>query len=225
MSSLGRQFMALLQLELKNSLRSYPELLLPVGFFILLSALFALTLPDLSTSMATIGASSLWLSALLAILLSMDRLFLADYQSGHLKTLCQSRLPLCFIIFIKICNHWLTTLLPLILMSPLVALFYHLPIALYGILVLSISIGSVALISLNALGSALTVGLNHRGILLTLLMIPLQIPIILFGTGVITLYENGQAVLAMLALLGALSILSLIASPFLCAFCLRVNED
>ena len=224
MRSLSAQFIVLLRLELKNSLRAYPEILLPLGFFLIISTILALSMPVTLPTLKPLAAGAVWISTLLAILLSMDRLFVADYQSGHLAILHQAQLPMAFIMFVKIINHWLTTLIPLILISPLIGLFYHLSFWVYGVLMVSISVSSMALICLNTLGSALTVGLNHRGILLTLLMIPLQIPIILFGISAVSLYAHHQDAISMIALLGALSIFMLIVSPFLCALCLRVTR-
>lgn len=216
--------LTLWQLELKNNLRRYAELLLPVGFFLLLICFFSLTLDTTQINTMIPSAIIIWVAMLLSLLLSTDRLFLDEYQSGHLLLLRQSLWPLPFILLMKIINQWLTTMMPMLFVSPLIMLFYPINIATYGLLMCGLGLGSIALICLNALGSALTLGLNQRGILLTLLMLPLQLPIVLLGLGLVHLHAQNHATLGVLSLLAALSLALLCLSPLLCAYCLAVNE-
>jgi len=193
-----------------------------LSFFLIAVALFPLGVgPELAV-LSRIAAGVIWVVALLACLLSLDRLFQADYEDGSLDDLMGSPLPLTAIVSAKILAHWMATIAPLIVAAPLLALLLNMPTAGYMYLLLSLVVGTPALSLLGAIGAALTVSIRRGGVLMSLLVLPLYIPTLIFGVGVIDAVLADGDPLPHLALLGAVSLMALLVAPIASAAALRL---
>ena len=194
-----------------------------LAFFVLTVVLVPLGIGPETGTLARIAPGVLWIAALLAALLSLDRLFQADHEDGSLDQLMLSPLPLEQVVLAKALAHWITTGLPLIFIAPLLGLSLSLPFDVLPILILSIAIGSPALSLIGAVGAAITVGVRRGGLLLSILVLPLYIPTLIFGARAV---ENALLVLdpvPALALGGAITLLAAAIGPFAAAAALRIN--
>ena len=156
-----------------------------VVFFVLTVTLFPLGVGPESTVLARIAAGVIWVAALLASMLSLDRLFQADFEDGSLDLLALSSLPLEIAVLAKTAAHWLTTGLPLIVVSPVLALLLNMDLAGWLTLIAAMLLGTPALSLIGGIGAALTVGIRRGGVLLSLLVLPLYIPVLIFGVGAV----------------------------------------
>ena len=218
-------FLAVLQRELKISLRRKGDLLNVLVFFIVVASLFPLAVGPEPNQLRAMAAGVTWIAALLAALLSLPRLFAADYADGTLEQMLVSPQPLLIVVLAKIAAHWLTTGLPLALVAPLIGLQYSLPADALWALLVSLLIGTPVLSLLGAAGAALTLGARGGGALLGLLLLPLCVPVLVFGAGAVTASLTGINPSAHLSLLGAFLAVSSLLGP--CAACaaLRVALD
>jgi heme exporter protein B len=215
-------FAALLGRDIRLAFRAGGGAMLALAFFIVMAALIPLGIgPDLKL-LAKVAGGVVWSAALLAALLSLDRLFQADYEDGSLDLIALSPLPLEAASFAKIAAHWLTTGLPLTVVSPLLGLLYGLPPAAYPALVLSLLIGTPAISAIGAVGASLTLPVRRGGLILPLLVLPLVTPALIFGAGAISAALNGLSNGAF-GLLCAFSFVAVIVSPFITAFAVRPN--
>ncbi|MBN9533123.1 MAG: heme exporter protein CcmB [Alphaproteobacteria bacterium] len=215
-------FVALLGRDIRLAFRAGGGAMLALAFFIVMAALIPLGIgPDLKL-LAKVAGGVVWSAALLAALLSLDRLFQADYEDGSLDLIALSPLPLEAASFAKIAAHWLTTGLPLTVVSPLLGLLYGLPPAAYPALVLSLLIGTPAISAIGAVGASLTLPVRRGGLILPLLVLPLVTPALIFGAGAISAALNGLSNGAF-GLLCAFSFVAVIVSPFITAFAVRPN--
>jgi len=209
--------------ELKGAFRHRSDILNPVWFFIIVVTLFPLGIGTDPALLQRIAPGIIWVAALLAALLSFERLFKDDFIDGSLEQLMLAPFPLAWLVSAKVFAHWLLTGLPILLVSPLLAAFLALDIDTYFALFLTLLIGTPILSLFGAIGVALTVGLRKGGILLSLIMLPLSIPILIFSTMAIDAASYGQSYLGLLALLGAMLISAIILAPFAIAASLRVS--
>lgn len=193
-----------------------------LSFFLIAVTLFPFGVGPEPQTLARIAAGVIWVVALLACLLSLDRLFQADYEDGSLDDLALSPLGLTGIVSAKILAHWLATITPLIVAAPVLAMLLNLPEAGFYYLVLSLLIGSPALSLLGAIGAALTVSIRRGGVLMSLLVLPLYIPTLIFGVGAVDAAVLAGEPLPHLALLGAVSLVAFVVSPFATAAALRL---
>lgn len=216
-------FLGLLRRDLRLGVRRRGELLNPLLFFVLVASLFPLGVGPGPTILATIAPGVIWVAALLATLLSMERLFRSDFEDGALEQLLLSPYPLPLLVLAKVLAHWLVTGLPLLLVSPLLGLLLHLPAEAVRTLPLALLLGTPVLSLVGAIGVALTVGLRRGGVLLTLLVLPLYVPVLIFGTAAVAAAAAGLPVSGQLALLGALLALALSLAPFAAAAALRIG--
>lgn len=215
-------FIALLQRDLSLAIRHRGELINPLVFFLVVVSLFPLGVGPGPNLLGEIAPGVIWVAALLASLLSMERLFRSDFDDGSLEQILLSPEPLPLLVLAKVLAHWLTAGLPLVLMSPLLAMLLHLPSEALPALLASLLIGTPILSLLGAIGVALTVGLQRGGILLTLLILPLYIPVLIFATGAVSAAAGGFAYDGQLAILGAGLALALALSPLATAAALRI---
>ena len=199
------------------------ELLNPVFFFILVVSLFPLGVGPSPSILSTIAPGVIWVAALLATLLSMERLFRSDFEDGSLEQLILSPHPLFLLALAKTAAHWLMTGLPLLLVSPLLGVLLYLPNDAMLTLMVSLLLGTPSLSLIGAIGVGLTVGLRRGGVLLTLLVLPLYVPILIFGTAAIAASAAGLPASGQLALLGAILALALVLAPFAIAAGLRIS--
>ena len=215
---------ALLARELALALRSGGGAGLGVAFFLIVQLLVPLGVGPAPERLATVAGGSLWTGALLACLLSLDRLFQADAEDGTLDQLLLSPLPLEAVVALKALAHWLTTGLPLVVVAPLLALTLNLPAPAYPWLVASLAAGTPALSLLGAVGAAITVGIRRGGLLLSVLVLPLYIPTLIFGARAVADASGGEfadPAAALLSLAGV-TLFVLALAPFAAARALRL---
>jgi heme exporter protein B len=213
----------LLGREIRLAVRSGGGFGLGVGFYLIVALMVPLGIGPDPARLSAVAAGTLWLGALLACLLSLDRLFQADWEDGTLDQLALAPLPLEAIVGLKALAHWLTTGLPLVVVSPLVALTLNLPAPAYLWLLASLAAGTPALSLLGAIGAALTVGVRRGGLLLSLLVLPLYLPTLIFGAAAVTAATEGRDPASAFTLGAGVTLLTLAAGPFAAAAALRLN--
>ena len=214
---------ALLLRDLKLAFRAGGGFGLGLAFFLIVVVLVPFGVGPQTELLSRIAAGILWVGALLACLLSLDRLFALDWEDGTLDLLATSPLPLEAVAVSKAVAHWLTTGLPLVVASPVFGLLLGLPQAGYLFVVVSLLIGTPALSFIGAFGAALTVGIKRGGLLLSLLVLPLYVPTLIFGAEVARRGSEGLAVQTPLLLLAGITFGSMALLPFVSALVLRVN--
>lgn len=214
---------ALLLRDLKLAFRAGGGFGLGLAFFLIVVVLVPFGVGPQTELLSRIAAGILWVAALLACLLSLDRLFALDWEDGSLDLMATSPLPLEAVAVSKALAHWLTTGLPLVVASPVFGLLLGLPEAGYLFVVLSLLIGTPALSFIGAFGAALTVGIKRGGLLLSLLVLPLYVPTLIFGAEVARRGSEGLAVQTPLLLLAGITFGSMALLPFASALVLRVN--
>ena len=211
--------------DVKLALRSRAELGVQLLFYVVVASLFPLaTTPERST-LTVIGPGVLWVAALLASLLSLPRLFAADHADGTLEQIALSPYPLVALVGGKIVAHWLTTGLPLVVIAPLVGLQYALDEETLSVLAVALLIGTPILSLLGAIGAALTLGLRSSGSLVALLILPLYVPVLVFGAGAVEAARTGLGASAHLSLLGAGLLIACVGAPFAAAAAVRIALD
>ncbi len=215
--------MALLVRDLRLATRAGGGFGLGLAFFLIVCTLVPFGVGPEGDTLALIAPGILWVGALLACLLSLDRIFALDAEDGSLDLLATSPLPLEGAVAIKALAHWITTGLPLVVAAPVFGILLHLPGPAFGWLVLSLAIGTPALSVLGAFGAALTVGLRRGGLLLSLLVLPLYVPTLIFGAEAVRRGAAGMANTTPLIFLGAITLLTVALIPFAAAAALRVN--
>lgn len=214
---------ALLMRDLRLALRTGGGFGLGLAFFLILAILVPLGVGAEGGTLGRIAPGILWVGALLACLLSLDRIFALDHEDGSLDLLATSPLPLEGVVAVKALAHWLVTGLPLTLLAPGLGVLLNLAPSAYGWLVLSLILGTPTLSIVGAFGAALTVGLRRGGLLLSLLVLPLYVPTLIFGAEVVRRGAEGMALGTPLALLAAISLGAAALLPFAAAAALRVN--
>ncbi len=214
---------AILIRDLRLAFRAGGGFGLGLGFFLILAVLVPLGVGPAPQVLAAIAPGILWVGALLACLLSLDRIFALDHEDGSLDLLATAPVPLEGVVAVKAFAHWLVTGLPLVLAAPVLGVLLNLPAPAYGWLVLSLLLGTPALSVIGAFGAALTVGLKRGGLLMSLLVLPLYVPTLVFGAEVVTRGAAGLSVATPLALLAGITAGSAALLPFAAALALRVN--
>ncbi len=214
---------ALLLRDLRLATRAGGGFGLSLAFFLILVTLVPFGVGPESARLATIAPGILWVGALLASLLSLDRIFALDHEDGTLDQLATAPIPLEAVVAVKAVAHWLTTGLPLALIAPLLGVLLNLPPQAMGPLMLSLLIGTPALSVIGAFGAGLTVGLKRGGLLLSLLVLPLYVPTLIFGAEAARRGAEGAAIGTPLVFLGAITLASLAALPYAAAAAIRVN--
>ena len=221
----GAALFAGLQRELLLAMRSPGNTVNPLMFFIIAVSLFPLGGGADTSYLSSIAPGIIWVTALLAVMLSMESLFRSDYDDGSLEQLLLSPQPLYFQLLAKVFAHWLVTGLPLVLLTPLLGLMLALPAEGYMPLMLGLLLGTPTLNLIGAIGMALTVGLSRSGVLLAVLVLPLSIPVLVFGAGIVSAALNGLPVAGMLAILGAMLVLALSLAPLAIGAALRISVN
>lgn len=216
-------YAAVLGRELKLALRSGGGAGQGLAFFLIFVLLVPFGAGPEPDRLTAIAPGTLWLSALLACLLSLDRLFQTDYEDGTLDILATSPLPLESLVALKGLAHWLTTGLPLTLLAPVLAVTLNLPQPAFAWLVASLAIGTPGLSFLGTIGGAVTVGLRRGGLLLSILVLPLYIPALIFGARTVARAAEGGDPMPALMLLAGVTLFVVALAPFAAAAALRVN--
>lgn len=221
--SLNQAFIYLLRRDLTLAVRNRAEFANPLLFFILVITLFPLAVGAVPELLARIASGIIWVAALLAAMLSLDSIFRSDFDDGSLEQLLMSAHPMPVLVLAKVCAHWLVTGLPLLLVSPLLAEMLGMPQQAQGILLLTILIGTPILSLVGSIGVALTVGLPKGGIILSLLVLPLYVPVLIFAAGAVERAAGGLDVSAQIYMLLAFLFVSLSLSPLATAAALKMS--
>ena len=221
-ASVGEAMFCLLLRDVRLVLRRRADMLSALVFFLLVGSLFPLGIgPELSL-LRTMAPGVAWVAALLAALLPLGRMFADDYQDGTLEQLLLSACPLPLLVVAKIAAHWLCSGFLLALVSPLLALQFDLGWPATGVLILSLLLGTPVLSLVGALGAALTVGVRGAAVLMPLLVLPLCIPVLIFGAAAVEASRSGLGVAGHFSVLGAFAVLALVGAPWASAAALRV---
>ncbi|QBF33246.1 heme exporter protein CcmB [Thalassococcus sp. S3] len=214
---------ALLTRDLRLALRAGGGFGLALAFFLIVTVLVPFSVGPQSSLLATIAPGVLWLGALLACLLSLDRIFALDWEDGSLDLLATAPLPLEGVVSMKALAHWLTTGLPLVLAAPILGVLLNMPPAAYPWLMMSLALGTPALSVIGTFGAALTVGLKRGGLLLSLLVLPLYVPTLIFGAEAARRGAAGMETATPLLFLAGITTGTIALLPFASAAVLRVN--
>ncbi len=216
-----KSFLEIVHRDLRLALRQGSDSVMVVTFFVLTVVLFPFGLGPEANLLQRVSAGVLWVTALLASMLSLDRLFQADYEDGSLELLSLAPMPLGVVVLAKAAAHWLTTGLPLIVAAPLLAVLLHMDSAGFGALVAAMLLGTPSLSLIGAMGAALVLGARRGGVLLSLLILPLYIPVLIFGVGAVDAAIHGFDPVPQLMVLGGLLLGALPLAPWATAAGLR----
>ena len=211
--------------DLRVALRRRSDTFSTLIFFVMVVSLFPLGVGPEPQLLRTMAPGVLWVAAMLASMLSLPRLFADDYSDGTLEQMLLSTHPLPWLVLGKTLAHWVGSGLPLVLLSPVLALQFDLSASATGVLMLSLLLGTPVLSLVGAMGAALTVGLRASSVLLSLLVLPLTIPVLIFGAGAVEAHTAGLGVSGHFSLLGALLMVGLVASPWVTAAALRISME
>ncbi len=211
--------------DLTLAMRVKAEVLTALFFFVIVVSLFPLGVgPEIET-LRTIAPGVLWVAALLASMLSLNRLFAGDYLDGTLEQLLLASEPLSVIVLAKVAAHWLISGLPLVLISPVLGMQLGLDGDSILLLMATLALGTPVLSLIGAVGAALTLGVRGGGVLLSLLVLPLYIPVLIFGAGAVESARAGLGAEAHVSLLGAFLLLALLLAPWATASALKISLD
>jgi heme exporter protein B len=215
----------LLRRDLTLAMRRRSDVLTTLFFFVIVVSLFPLGIgPELET-LRGIAPGVFWVAALLASMLALEKLFAGDFEDGTLEQMLLIPQPVSLLVLGKVLAHWLVTGLPLVLLSPLLGLQYDLAAETLRVLVVSLLLGTPALSLIGAIGAALTLGLRGGGVLVSLLVLPLYIPVLIFGAGAVEANVSGLGEAGHLYMLGAILLLALVAAPLATAAALRISAE
>jgi heme exporter protein B len=214
-------FRAMLARELRLALRGGGDVLTLVLFFVIVGAIVPFAVGPDRELLARIAPGMVWVAAFLAMLLGLDRLFRPDHEDGSLILLRQADLPLSAVVAAKLIAHWLVAALPLIVASPFLAMLLAMDEPTFWRMLLSLLVGTPALAAFGAVGAAVTVAIRRGGLIAPILIAPLSIPVLIFGTGSITASQSGAAML----FLAALSLMAVALAPFAAALAISSSED
>lgn len=201
------------------------DVLNPLFFFAMVCTLFPLAVGPSAEQLTFSGPGVLWVAALLATLLSLNALFMSDHDDGSLDQLLVSLQPLPVLALGKTLAHWIISGLPLVLISPLLAMTYRMPVAVMGVLMLTLFLGTICLSLLGSIGAALTVGLHRGTALLSLLILPLAMPVLLLGANTVSLAAGNEAYATGIWALGAYAVAALSLAPYATAAALRISNE
>ncbi|MFK8053660.1 MAG: heme exporter protein CcmB [Woeseiaceae bacterium] len=218
-------FSAMLGRELRLAFRRPADLLNPVFFFAMVVALFPIAVSPLPAVLKVLGPGVVWVAVLLAGLLPLNSIFAQDYEDGTLEQYLLSGQSLVAICFAKTLSLWLVSILPLVLVSAFVAQSYLLPLDVVPILVISLSLGGYSICALGAVAAALTIGVQRSNALIALLVLPLMVPVLIFGARAVSLASTNSELGGSLGLLGAVALLSLLLAPVAAAAALRISLE
>ena len=221
--SLANAFFAIIKRDLVLALRRRSEVANPLLFFILVITLFPLGIGAQPHLLQAIAPGIIWVSALLAAMLSLDSLFRSDFDDGSLEQILLSSHPASILVLAKIIGHWLVTGLPLLIVAPLLAVFLGMPTHSLGILLLTLLLGTPVLSLIGAIGVALTVGLRRGGMILSLLILPLYVPVLIFASNAVEIAGSGLPVTAQINILISILIMALVLAPWPTAAALKMS--
>lgn len=218
-------YLTIIRHDLTGTVRQPFSWLTPLLFFVLVICFFPLALDHDAFLLHKIAPGIIWVATLLATLLSIGHLFQNEAEEGGLEGLLLSPCPLTLLVLCKVFSHWLIYCLPLISISPLLGFLLHLQPQEIGVLIITLLMGTPILSLFGALGAALMVGIRGQGLLLPILIMPLYVPILIFGTSTVMAVNHHQALNGYFAILGALMLISLACAPLLTGVALRIGAN
>ncbi len=222
---IGAGLLAVIRRDLLLAWKRPGDILNPLFFFAMVATLFPLGTGPSAEQLEFSGPGVLWVAALLAMMVSLHSLFLQDYEDGSLDQMLVSPQPLPALALGKTIAHWLTTGVPLVLVTPVVAITYNMSAATIGILMLTLTLGTISLSLLGSVGAALTVGLHRATALLSLLILPLAMPILTVGAGAVSLAASGEGMSGGVYFLAAYAVGALSLAPYATAAALRISNE
>jgi len=211
--------------DLILAMRRRADVLTTLIFFVMVVSLFPLGVGPEMDMLRKMAAGVLWVAALLSSMLSLGRLFSADYLDGTLEQMMLAPQSLSVLVLGKMVAHWMVSGLPLVLMAPVLGLQFDMSVQALGVLIAGLMLGTPVLSMVGAIGAALTLGLRGGGVLLSLLVLPLCIPVLIFGAGAVEAVSTGLSAASHLSLLGALLVLALVFTPWVTAQALRISME
>ena len=218
-------FFWIIRRDLLLAMRRQSDVLTTLFFFVIVVSLFPLSVGPEMNMLRTMAPGVVWVAALLASMLSLGRLFSSDYLDGTLEQMLLSPHSLSMLVLGKAFAHWLVTGVPLVLMAPILGIQYDLPADALYVLTASLLLGTPILSLIGAIGAALTLGLRGGGVLVSLLVLPLYIPVLIFGSGAVEASSAGLGYDAHFSLLGAFLLVSLVFAPWATASSLRISME
>ncbi len=218
-------FLWIIKRDLLLAMRRRSDVFTTLFFFVIVVSLFPLSVGPEMNMLRTMAPGVVWVAALLASMLSLGRMFSNDYLDGTLEQMLLSPQSLSLLVLGKALAHWLVTGVPLVLMAPVLGIQYDLPVDALFVLTISLLLGTPVLSLIGAIGAALTLGLRGGGVLVSLLVLPLYIPVLIFGSGAVEANMAGLGYDAHMSLLGAFLLVSLVFAPWAAAASLRVSME
>ncbi|MCK5728366.1 MAG: heme exporter protein CcmB [Methylococcales bacterium] len=216
-------FFAAIKRDLRLSFRHRNDIVNPLAFFLMVAVMFPLGVSPEPKFLAEVAPGVIWVAALLASLLSVDGIFRSDFEDGSLEQMLLSPRPLILLVLAKVFSHWLVSGFCLALMSPLLALMLFLPSEGVTSLMISLLLGTPTLSLIGAIGAGLTVGLRKGGVLISLLILPLYIPLLIFGAATVQAAAMGMPTAGYFAILGAILVVSIMLTPFAIVAALKIS--
>jgi heme exporter protein B len=224
-SGLGTLVRLVIARDLRLAVRHWDHVIQPLIFFAIVTTLFPLAISPALDELRRIAPGVVWVAAMLASLLALETLFRPDVEDGTMEQWVLSGQPLSLLLLAKVATHWLLTGLPLVLMSPLVGTALGMPQSVWPVLMATLALGSGSLSMLGGVGAALTVSVRRGSVLLALLVLPLEMPVLIFGARAVDLAMHGEAVAGPLNLLAAVLLLFISLGPFAMAAAMRVSVE
>ena len=210
--------------DMALAFRQKAELAQPLMFLLMVVTLFPLGISPSPVTLQLIGPGVIWIAAILSSLMGMERLFREDFQNGSLEQMTISGQPLFLVAGVKVLVHWIVSIVPLLLLSPLLALFLNLSLPMYIALLATLLLGTPLLSLIGAIAVGLTVGLERGSLLLSLLLLPVFIPLLIFATSAVEAASMQLPYLPQLAIIGAMLLLAIALAPFAIAYALKVSQ-
>lgn len=220
-----KTFRAIVVRDLTLAFRHQADVLSALFFFVIVVSLFPLGIGPEMETLRLIAPGVVWVAALLASMLALERLFAVDHADGTLEQMLLTPYPLTLLVLGKVFAHWLVSGLPLVLMAPILGLQYDLSMQALEMLLISLLLGTPVLSLIGAIGAALTLGLRGGGVLVSLLVLPLTIPVLIFGAGAVEASISGLGAEGHLSMLAAILVLSLFFAPLATALALRISSE
>jgi heme exporter protein B len=224
-SGLGALIRLVIARDLRLAVRHWDQVIQPLIFFAIITTLFPLAISPALDELRRIAPGVVWVAAMLASLLALESLFRPDVEDGTMEQWVLAGQPLSLLLLAKVATHWLLTGLPLVLMSPLVGTALGMPQSVWPVLMATLALGTGSLSMLGGVGAALTVGVRRGSVLLALLVLPLEMPVLIFGARAVDLAMQGEAVAGPLNLLAAVLLFFVSLGPFAMAAAMRVSVE
>lgn len=223
--ALGRAVLLIIARDLRLAMRHWDQVIQPLIFFMIVTTLFPLAISPALDVLRSISAGVLWVAAMLASLLALESLFRPDVEDGTMEQWVLSGQPLSLLLLAKTATHWVLAGLPLVLMAPVVGTALGMPQSVWPVLMATLALGTASLSVLGAIGAALTVSVRRGSVLLALLVLPLEMPVLIFGARAVDLAMRGEAVAGPLNLLAAMLLFFVSLGPFAMAAAMRISVE